>query len=191
MNREYHTERLTLRILEPEEARGVALFYKENKMFLSKWEDIKPEAYYTEAHQRQVLVLEEKAWLRGDMVRFWIYEKHVGKGAIPIGTVTLNNILRGAFQSCFLGYKLAQSATRQGFMLEALNRVIDIAFNDLRLHRLEANIMPSNKPSLALVEKLGFHQEGLAKRLLKINGVWEDHYHMVLLNEALEREETK
>jgi ribosomal-protein-alanine N-acetyltransferase len=64
-----------------------------------------------------------------------------------------------------------------------VKKCVDIAFMELNLHRLEANIMPRNKASLKVVEKLGFHHEGLARRYLHINGQWEDHIHMVKLNE--------
>jgi ribosomal-protein-alanine N-acetyltransferase len=60
---------------------------------------------------------------------------------------------------------------------------MEIVFNDLGLHRIEANVMPKNKPALNLLEKLGYYNEGIAKKYLKIDGVWEDHIHMVYLNE--------
>ena len=66
---------------------------------------------------------------------------------------------------------------------EALRRLVEIAFHDLLLHRLEANIMPRNIPSLRVAEKVGFRSEGLSPRYLQVDGVWEDHLHMVLLNE--------
>lgn len=61
----------------------------------------------------------------------------------------------------------------------------NIIFDDMKLHRIEANIMPKNKQSLKVVEKLGFYDEGLAYKYLKINGKWEDHIHMVLLNNKI------
>jgi ribosomal-protein-alanine N-acetyltransferase len=82
-----------------------------------------------------------------------------------------------------LGYKLDADEINKGYMTEALRKGIDIAFNEVGLHRIEANIMPKNKRSLRTVEKLGFYNEGLAYKYLKINGKWEDHIHMVLLNE--------
>ncbi|HZK24550.1 MAG TPA: GNAT family N-acetyltransferase [Oscillospiraceae bacterium] len=94
--------------------------------------------------------------------------------------------MRGAFQSCHLGYKLSEAQINQGLLTEALAEVINYAFTELRLHRIEANIMPGNKRSLWVVEKLGFYYEGLAKKYLKINGSWEDHIHLVLRSQALE-----
>ena len=70
-------------------------------------------------------------------------------------------------------------------MSEALKKIINIAFNELKLHRIEANIMPKNLASQKLVQKFSFKNEGLSKKYLKINGLWEDHYHYVLLNDKL------
>ncbi|WP_278244288.1 GNAT family N-acetyltransferase [Caldisalinibacter kiritimatiensis] len=95
-------------------------------------------------------------------------------------------MVRGPFLSCFLGYKLDKDEVNKGYMTEALKMGIDIAFNELKLHRIEANIMPKNEASLRIVKKLGFYEEGVAKKYLKINGKWEDHIHMVLLNEDIE-----
>ena len=67
-------------------------------------------------------------------------------------------------------------------MIEALRAAIVIIFKELKLHRIEANIMPRNRHSMNLVKKLGFEYEGLAKKYLKINGKWEDHIHMTILN---------
>lgn len=72
----------------------------------------------------------------------------------------------------------------QGYMTEAVARVARIAFQELRLHRIEANIMPWNKRSLRVAEKCGFVGEGVSRAYLRINGKWEDHVHMVLLNDA-------
>ena len=102
-----------------------------------------------------------------------------------IGSIVLNNIIRGAFHSCHLGYKMDQFNINKGYLTEGLKIVIEYAFNVLKLHRIEANIMPHNSPSLRVVEKLVYH-EGLAKKYLNINESWEDHIHMVLLNESLE-----
>jgi ribosomal-protein-alanine N-acetyltransferase len=71
-------------------------------------------------------------------------------------------------------------------MAEALRRGIQIIFEDYGLHRIEASIMPRNQRSIKVTEKLGFVNEGLSRRYLKINGVWEDHIHMVLLNEDMD-----
>lgn len=92
-----------------------------------------------------------------------------------IGQVSINNIVRGPFLSAALGYWIAKPHAGQGLMAEALSLAITHAFSDLALHRVEANIIPRNSPSIALVKRLGFRYEGTATRYLRIAGQWEDH----------------
>ncbi len=92
-----------------------------------------------------------------------------------IGCINVNEIVRGAFQSAFLGYYAFVPNHGQGRMKQAMALVISLAFGNLALHRLEANIQPSNIASLALVKSLGFRLEGYSPRYLKIAGTWQDH----------------
>ena len=92
-----------------------------------------------------------------------------------VGCINVNEIVRGAFQSAFLGYYAFLPHSGQGLMKPALAAVIAIAFDNLALHRLEANIQPSNIASIALVKSLGFRLEGYSPRYLKIAGAWQDH----------------
>jgi len=70
-------------------------------------------------------------------------------------------------------------------MTEALQEAIAFLFEEWKLHRIEANINPDNQASLRVVEKLGFYNEGLAKKYLKINGKWEDHIHKLLYTKSV------
>lgn len=99
--------------------------------------------------------------------------------------VHLSQISRGVFLSCFLGYHMDQDFLRKGYMTEAVAAVVDYAFGPLGLHRVEANVMPRNLPSLSLLRKLGFEEEGLARDYLKICGQWEDHLHMAKRNTGM------
>ena len=100
-----------------------------------------------------------------------------------LGAVELSQIARGAFQSAYLGYHIGAPFARQGFMREGLGLVLDYAFRQLRLHRLEANVQPENAASIALVEALGFHREGYSARYLKLGGRWRDHQRWAILAE--------
>jgi len=185
MKRQYESERMIFKVLDERDAAIVLAYYQKNKAFLEQWEHQKNASYYTIENQRLTLRLEEEGFLRGEMVRYWLFLKGRENDA-PIGCISLTNIIRGVFKSCFLGYKIDVDFQNEGYMTEAIGKVVDIAFNEMKLHRIEANIMPRNKRSLRTVEKNGFVNEGIARKYLKINGVWEDHYHMVKLNELIE-----
>jgi len=177
------TKRLILKNLDENAAVEVLDYYQRNREFLNEWEASKNNKYFTLKHQIKLLKKQKLKMENGTLFRFWIYKKANNK---LIGSVAFNNIIRGAFQSCHLGYKLDKDEINQGYMTEALKAAINYAFKELKLHRIEANIMPKNKASLKVVEKLRFINEGISKNYLKIDGSWEDHIHMVLLNEGLE-----
>jgi ribosomal-protein-alanine N-acetyltransferase len=100
-----------------------------------------------------------------------------------IGALTISNLRRGITQAASLGYWIGQPFTRQGNMRRALAAVLPFAFEDLRLHRLEAACLPHNHASQRVLEANGFVREGIARRYLRINGVWQDHVLFGLIEE--------
>ena len=92
-----------------------------------------------------------------------------------VGIFTISQIVRGYFQSAYLGYYAAARHAGQGLMRESMELVLDYAFGTLALHRLEANIQPGNAPSIALARGAGFRLEGFSPRYLLIGGRWRDH----------------
>jgi ribosomal-protein-alanine N-acetyltransferase len=99
------------------------------------------------------------------------------------GVINLNDIVRAAFQSAFIGYFALVPHQRRGLMAEALRQVLEHAFGEHGLHRLEANIQSHNSNSLRLARRLGFRAENLAPRYLKIGGEWRDHERWALTRE--------
>ncbi|MCR9277415.1 MAG: GNAT family N-acetyltransferase [Pseudomonadaceae bacterium] len=99
-----------------------------------------------------------------------------------IGVVNINNIVRGSFLSASLGYYANAELNGRGYMRVGLKRVVEHAFIDLRLHRLEANIQSANLPSIALVKALGFQFEGISPAYLFIDGAWRDHERWTLID---------
>ena len=91
------------------------------------------------------------------------------------GVINLNNIIRGSFLSASLGYYAMARHAGQGYMQEGLELVKDYAFRQLGLHRIEANIQPSNRRSINLVKRCGFVREGYSRAFLHIEGAWRDH----------------
>ena len=92
-----------------------------------------------------------------------------------VGVVNVSNIVRGYFQSAYLGYYVFKPFANKGYMSEALHLVLKEAFTKLDLHRLEANIQTSNRPSKHVVQNLGFRLEGFSPRYLQVKGKWRDH----------------
>jgi [ribosomal protein S5]-alanine N-acetyltransferase len=181
MQKTYETKRLHLEILDPSGATLVADYYRRNRDFLEEWESRRSEEFYTPTYHEQQLAVDFSSIEQGSLFRLWLCKK--GTAHKIIGCISFNNIVMGPFCSCFLGYSLDDREINQGFMTEALQKGIEIVFEEMNLHRIEANIMPRNRQSLRVAEKLGFYHEGLALKYLKINGVWEDHIHMIRLNE--------
>jgi ribosomal-protein-alanine N-acetyltransferase len=103
-------------------------------------------------------------------------------GAI-LGFFNLSQIVRRGFQSAYLGYAVGKPFAGQGYMRDGLELVLRHAFTSLRLHRIEANIQPSNASSIALARGAGFRREGFSPRYLKIGGRWRDHERWAILAE--------
>ncbi|MFT7776890.1 GNAT family N-acetyltransferase [Roseateles sp.] len=91
------------------------------------------------------------------------------------GAINLTNVIKGAFCSGYLGYYAFAGFNGRGLMTRGLNAVVQHAFKDLGLHRLEANIQPRNAASIALAMRCGFHLEGYSPKYLKVAGRWRDH----------------
>jgi [ribosomal protein S5]-alanine N-acetyltransferase len=104
-----------------------------------------------------------------------------------VGVFNFSEIVRGAFQSAYLGYYGFRANAGQGLMKEALGLALDTAFGQLGLHRVEVNIQPRNTRSIGLVTTLGFAREGFSRRYLRIAGAWRDHVRFAMLIEDWRR----
>jgi len=100
-----------------------------------------------------------------------------------VGRINLNQIFRGPFQNAYLGYYLFAGFTGKGYMTEAIGLILNVAFSDLNLHRVEANVQPQNVRSIELLKRCGFSKEGYSPRYLKIGGKWRDHERWAIVRE--------
>ena len=135
------TPRLVLSTLTSRDARRVLAFLKTNREHLEWSEPGRPRDYYTLRGQQRILAAEAHA---SSLIRFWI-TTHESRDII--GSILLGGIDYTYPSSCFLGYRIARTHTRRGYMTEAASAAVDFAFSELRLRRIEANIMPRNIPS--------------------------------------------
>ena len=107
------------------------------------------------------------------------------------GEVNLNNVVRGAMQSGTIGYWIDRHHAGQAYVAEGVGLLMQFAFEQLGLHRVEICIVPRNTNSRRVMEKLDIRDEGVALRYLEINGVWEDHirYAMTIEEWTIRRQE--
>ena len=112
---------------------------------------------------------------------------HLRETDALVGVANLSEIVRGVFLSSYLGFYGHAGYAGQGLVREGVQLLVRHAFRTLKLHRLEANVQPANRSSLALVRALGFRKEGLSRRYLKIGGRWRDHERWALLAEDAKR----
>ena len=102
-----------------------------------------------------------------------------------IGAIEIRDIFMGHFKCGYLIYYAFDGFRGEGYMKEALSIIIEKAFKKFKLHRLEANIQPSNKSSIQLAKSVGLMYEGYSPKFLKINGDWRDHERWALINDKV------
>ncbi len=151
-----------------------------SRAHLTPWEPAWPRDDLTKsAYRRRVKHYQREA--RDDLgYAFLVFEAETDR---LLGGVTLSNVRRGVTQSAMLGYWLGLPFVGQGLMTAAVRAVLPHAFEQLRLHRIEAAAQPSNLRSVSVLRRTGFVEEGLARRYLKINGQWQDHLVFAILTE--------
>lgn len=170
--------RVVLRLGDPSDWKSWRLLRDSSRPFLTPWEPSWPSNALTYTYFCGLLRRYAREWRQGEGYNFLIFKRHDhaedGVGAL-VGGISLNSIERGIAQMGTLGYWMGQPHAGQGFMSEAAKLVCHFAFETLMLHRLQASCLPHNQPSINLLRRLGFEEEGYAKSYLQINGKWEDH----------------
>ncbi|MEK3988553.1 MULTISPECIES: GNAT family N-acetyltransferase [Robertmurraya] len=172
-------EQIYLRFFKTSDASELANLQTRNREFFQRVSPLLPEAFYTEDHQRIRIERVLKKTDEGQLYAFGIFLKATDK---LIGDISLTQIARGDLQSCYTGFTLDKEYNGKGYTTEALQLVVDFAFRELKLHRIEAGAMPDNLASIRVLEKVGFKKEGIAKENLRINGKWTDHQILAIIN---------
>ncbi len=190
MNFEYETKRLVLKVCYEDMAEQVLDFYQYNKDFFDKYEMTRADNFYTLPYQQATLKVEYNEMIKRRMIRFYIFKKDevadINKDYEVfneldiirkriVGSVSLTQIRPGAFRDALFGYKLDNRYWGQGYASEACIKLMEIAFDELHLHRLNAMIMPDNERSIKVVERLGFKKEALLREACEVNKRFEDH----------------
>ena len=172
--------RIYLRSLKQGDWREWAKLRDDSRDFLVPWEPTWPYDALTRSAFRRRVRAYDREWQQGSGYSFLVL-RHEDEALL--GGVTLSNLRRGVAQTASLGYWIGGRYARQGFMTEALSGVLDFSFGDLGLHRVEAACLPTNVASRGLLVRMGFREEGYARKFLRINGQWQDHVLFAILRE--------
>lgn len=173
-------ERCYIRTFIEEDARSLTDLVSQNKYYWATYEPLHRQEYYTIETQYKK-ILESLHLMRSK--REFSFGIYINGTKRLIGHISLYAIKRMPYSSGFVGYSVDEKYIGQGIATEALELVKTFAFTEAQLHRIEAYVSPKNVPSIRVIEKAGFVREGLLRKLLFINGSWEDHYMYALLQE--------
>lgn len=179
---QYETQRLILKIIGPDYARDVLQFYLDDKELFEKYETDRGPNFYTEGYQHNILQAEYGLALKMQQIRFYVFLKD--NPTQIIGTVCLYHVSK-IYSNAELGYKFSSKFHHKGYASEAVEKLIDIAFTELNLHRITAHVQEDNIPSIRLLKGLGFEVEGVCRDYLFLHGAWRNHTQYSLLNPAI------
>ena len=166
------TEHLRLSVLRKSEGARACEYFLNNREFHRQFSQTHSDDYFTVSMQKKYLAFDCDSFLDGTLVPLWITVKGSDK---LIGRVSFFNFAYGGMMSCACGYHLDKDKTGKGYMTEALRASLAFVFDEYKMHRIEAFILPENERSLALVNRLGFHYEGRRISYMHINGEYRDH----------------
>jgi ribosomal-protein-alanine N-acetyltransferase len=174
--------RIVLRPIAASDFEGWREVRRRCREWLVKWEPRPSPGHPDPSEDRQAFAARcgarERERQMGSGFGFGIFVE--GKLA---GEINLSSIQRGPFQNAYVGYWIDEALAGQGYMPEAVVLLMRFAFEELGLHRVQIAIIPRNRASRRVVEKLALREEGTAERYLEINGVWEDHVRYAMTTE--------
>lgn len=172
-------ESIQVRLVQMDDAAQLLNMETANREFFQQFTGARAETFYTlEGQQGLARQRMERA---AQDVGYWFVIVQRETEQI-VGLIMLSEVVRDNLQTCWIGYFLDHLHNGKGIMTAAVKMVVDYAFEELQFHRLEAGVMPHNIGSIRVLEKAGFEREGLARKNVKINGVWQDHVTMGIVN---------
>nr|WP_232372458.1 GNAT family protein [Acuticoccus mangrovi] len=149
----------------------------ESRHFLRPWEPTWPRDDLTRMAFRRRIRRYHREIRADEGYAFFVFEAVEGQ---LVGGITLAHVKRGVTQSCSMGYWMGERFAGQGLMGDAVRAVVPFCFETLGLNRIEAATLPHNDRSIRLLKRVGFTEEGYARRFLCINGAWRDHVQFAL-----------
>ena len=167
-----NTERLIIRLPVKSDAKNILKFYTDNRTLFEKYEAAKPDNFFTLPVQEQIIALEQREMLLKKGIRFYVFLKDMPDTLI--GTVSLFGMVHGIFKRANLGYKLDPKYHHMGYATEAVKAMLEECIPYFGLHRIEAYVREDNQKSIALLERISFEPEGIAKDYAFLCGKYHD-----------------
>ncbi|WP_175989715.1 GNAT family N-acetyltransferase [Bacillus sp. Marseille-Q1617] len=161
------------------DAEAMLAFELENREFFKDFSPLMKDDFYTLQSQKDRVERTKKRMENDEYYAFGIFHNDTDE---LIGNISLSDVIRGPLQCCYIGYSVSKKQNGKGYTTEAVQLVVDYAFKELNLHRVEAGVMLHNIASMRVLEKARFHKEGIFIKNVKINGKWEDHQHYAIVN---------
>ncbi len=176
----YQTDgEIIVRTARREDALMIVQYFTDNRDYLKPWEPKREVGFFqVTGWQQKLLKLDELHKLALGYYLLIID----AKSQAMLGTISFSNLTRFPFYACHVGYSLAENAQGRYIMTRALTLACQYLFEQQNMHRIMAAYMPHNTRSAAVLERLGFVREGLAKDYLLIDGQWQDHILTSLIN---------
>ena len=174
------TERLRLSVYRAGALKKVSDYVIRNRDFHKRFSQPHDDSYFTLKEQRRYMDSDIKAFKRGDLIPLWITLKEDHEHIL--GRVSFFNIAMGGMMLAQIGYHMDEQSCGNGYMTEAVKGACAMMFDIMKLHRIEAFILPENKKSIDLIQRAGFIHEGLRYSYMNIDGRYRDHETFYLLN---------
>jgi ribosomal-protein-alanine N-acetyltransferase len=176
------TPRLRLAHVRPGFEAETVAFFTRNREHFARWDPPAPPDFYSMAFWERSIARSVDEFRADRAVRLDLFDGTEPGSRRVIGRLGFSQIFRGPFQSCILGYQIDANYEGKGLMFEGLTAAIAYMFDVQGLHRIQANHLPENARSAALLARLGFEREGLARDYLYIGNAWRDHVLNALTN---------
>lgn len=172
-------ERINIRFFRSADAVEKLKLEVENRAFFEAYSTTRYPDFYTLLIQRELIEIYAEQKENDQSYNFGIFENQTD---LLVGTISLVQVMRGPLQRAVLGYAMDKKHNNKGYTTEAIQLIIAYAFRKIALHRIEAGVMPGNDASIRVLEKAGFHKEGIAIQNVQINGEWRDHQVLAIIN---------
>ncbi|MGM0814306.1 MAG: GNAT family N-acetyltransferase [Bacillota bacterium] len=172
-------QHIYVRTLTENDAESLLTLELENRAYFQQFTPLVKDDFFGLSRQIERI---QRSLQRCAQDEAYMYGIFLNETDALVGTISLSSVERGPIEGAMLGYVLDQNQGGKGYMTEAIRLIIDYAFYELHLHRIEAGVKPDNIGSIRVLEKTGFENEGLNRKKVKINGVWEDHYLFAIIH---------